>query len=272
MGWESLIPLASSALGFLSQEETNDENRDLTISGRTFNSAEALANRDFQERMSNTSYQRAVKDMMASGLNPMLAYSQGGASTPSGSAGSAPAAIPMGNKGTAAAQAGQATATMQNTTADTAQKIQQSKLLEAQTEKTWIEKENLDTRDPEDPWGTRRIGSAQAIEERRATRARADQLIAEEKLTKEQAELVRKQIKNAIATNANIKADTRDTTANAVLRELAEAEAKNRQTHQLKYPGYNIDTKPFIHDAAESVNSAASAIRAVRKPSIINRR
>lgn len=45
---------------------------------------EAEKNRDFQAEMSGTSYQRAMQDMKAAGLNPMLAYSQGGASVPVG--------------------------------------------------------------------------------------------------------------------------------------------------------------------------------------------
>lgn len=41
---------------------------------------------DFQDAMSRTQYQRAVEDMKKAGLNPMLAYSQGGNASPSGAA------------------------------------------------------------------------------------------------------------------------------------------------------------------------------------------
>lgn len=45
-------------------------------------SAEAERSRDWQTDFAKHRYQYAVKDMLAAGLNPMLAYSQGGATAP----------------------------------------------------------------------------------------------------------------------------------------------------------------------------------------------
>lgn len=91
---------AASAYGVYQQQQESAEaaaanrafNAEEAEKARTFNAGQADINRQFQERMSGSQYQRAVGDMQAAGLNPMLAYSQGGAGNVGGAAASGPAA------------------------------------------------------------------------------------------------------------------------------------------------------------------------------------
>lgn len=96
-----------------------------TQSQNSANAAQSQAQMDFQREMSGTAYQRAVADMQKAGLNPMLAYSQGGASTPAGAM--AQMQNVLGSAATSGTHAYQTVANANNA-------IQQNKNLEAQVQ------------------------------------------------------------------------------------------------------------------------------------------
>lgn len=80
----SIYAMGLNTLGAITQGVYNQVSQNAAMS---YNSAEAQKARNWSEQMSNTAYQRAVKDMRAAGINPILAYTQGGASTPSSAQG-----------------------------------------------------------------------------------------------------------------------------------------------------------------------------------------
>lgn len=93
----------AGGLSYLGTKSTNRANARMAHEQMEFQQASTREQMAFQERMSSTAYQRAMADMKEAGLNPMLAFQQGGASAPPG------------------ASSGGASATMENATKDAMQ-------------------------------------------------------------------------------------------------------------------------------------------------------
>ena len=77
MAWQAAVgqAVAQGAMGFFQLDQARRE---------------ATKQRDFQREMSSSAYQRAMADMRAARLNPILAGKLGGASTPAGAMANVP--------------------------------------------------------------------------------------------------------------------------------------------------------------------------------------
>lgn len=144
MGWGSILggaagyffggPAGASVGASIGGSFDSDERQREAMQ---YNSGASAAQMQFQERMANSSYQRGMADMEKAGLNPMLAYSQGGASVPAG----AMASYPVG----AGAAESASTASLVSSAAQAYQTSKQSDQIDANVAKISQEITNLQT-------------------------------------------------------------------------------------------------------------------------------
>jgi len=133
---EFLSPIMGAVGSSLGQSSANNANQSLMQQGNAYNAYEADKNRAWQESQRKTQYQTAVEDLKAAGLNPMLAYSQGGAKPTSGAQASSVSPPKVENAlGNAANSAAMASQSMNN--------VMQNRLIQSQINKTDTEADNI---------------------------------------------------------------------------------------------------------------------------------